>query len=351
MFGFLIGLLPFLLVGGLIADSDSDDNGGSGVPPAEDDADPVQLTGQKGISDDLTGTDGNDTLTGNAEEGDRLDGGDGDDILNLAAGNTGTGGDGADLFNIFPEAGGDSPQEDGPTITITDFDPSEDRIGLESEFNAPGLVGAEVLEDGSGVRVFNSDTDETLAVLDGLDPETGDQLTLEIDSQTPGGDPTVSQIGIAGISQGGSSPEGDEDEAAGRVDPDLAAFLAPPADTDAEPGADLTDFTQGVDQLVVQHAAETPEDAISQFSMEYDEEEGVTTVQLGGEDVATVPVPPEELTVVFTHDGGDDADAGPQPYYGLDGGLLSNSEEEGEEIAAAADIVVVTTGLAINHND
>jgi len=83
-------------------------------------------------SDTLTGGDGDDALFGgflretrpDDRDGDSLDGGAGDDALFLGDGDTGTGGLGADIFATVQDATG--------TVTITDFDPVEDSLVIET---------------------------------------------------------------------------------------------------------------------------------------------------------------------------------------------------------------------------
>lgn len=100
-------------------------------------------------SDTLDGDDGDDTLWGgrrNADDGtvDFLNGGAGDDLLHLGAGDYGNGGAGADTFELQDIAVGD------PVAQITDFDPAEDRLVLlyDSQTHATPEVSI-VTEEGS----------------------------------------------------------------------------------------------------------------------------------------------------------------------------------------------------------
>lgn len=72
-------------------------------------------------ADTLEGGAGNDTLYGGDDGAvDFLNGGDGDDVLNLFAGDYGNGGEGADIFQLHDHLPGD------PVARITDFDPGQD---------------------------------------------------------------------------------------------------------------------------------------------------------------------------------------------------------------------------------
>lgn len=92
-------------------------------------------------NDTLAGGEGSDTIMGGAGDdvlfggfvretrpddmdADSLDGGSGDDTFLLGAGDIGTGGYGADIFATVQDAVG--------TITITDFDPAEDALVIET---------------------------------------------------------------------------------------------------------------------------------------------------------------------------------------------------------------------------
>ena len=86
------------------------------------------LIGGRG-SDTLDGGEGSDTLYGAFPEGDDgaadfLNGGNGDDLLVLGAGDHGSGGAGADVFALGQWLG------EGGFATITDYDAAEDRIVL-----------------------------------------------------------------------------------------------------------------------------------------------------------------------------------------------------------------------------
>ncbi|MGQ9866775.1 MAG: calcium-binding protein [Pseudanabaenaceae cyanobacterium] len=91
----------------------------------------------RGGNDTLEGLGGNDTLFGNegddwllgADGDDLLDGGDGNDVLSGGLGNdTATGGNGLDVFVLTP----------GGNLTVTDFNPAQDFLGLSGGLGAPG---------------------------------------------------------------------------------------------------------------------------------------------------------------------------------------------------------------------
>ncbi|MBJ2150953.1 calcium-binding protein [Paracoccus sp. IB05] len=87
-----------------------------------------QMVGGAG-ADTLDGGAGNDTLWGAFPEGDDgevdfLNGGDGDDVIHLGAGDYGNGGAGSDSFVLTQWLG------EGGFATITDYDPQDDEIVL-----------------------------------------------------------------------------------------------------------------------------------------------------------------------------------------------------------------------------
>lgn len=89
-------------------------------------------------ADTVEGGAGNDLLTGGADrDEDFLNGGDGDDALNLFAGDWGNGGEGADVFQLQDHLPGD------PVARITDFDPAQDHLVVfydAAEHPAPELT-------------------------------------------------------------------------------------------------------------------------------------------------------------------------------------------------------------------
>ena len=102
-----------LLVGGTGNDSLS---GGAGNDSLMGGYGNDSLRGGAG-TDDLDGNAGNDTIHADDDDAaDFVNGGSGDDLLWLGAGDTASGGDGADAFHLS-----------GPT-TITDFDPASDSL-------------------------------------------------------------------------------------------------------------------------------------------------------------------------------------------------------------------------------
>jgi Ca2+-binding RTX toxin-like protein len=122
-------------------------------------------------NDRIGGKDGNDLLSG--DEGDDIIFGDaGDDTIMGVTGNdtlTGddfSGGSGSDLF-IFGN-------DDG-TDTITDFDPTQDMIGLvEGELTFEDI---EIIDMGGDAAINVMSTGETLAVLNGVEAS---ELTQEL---------------------------------------------------------------------------------------------------------------------------------------------------------------------------
>lgn len=106
-------------------------------------------------ADELEGGAGNDTLAGGSgaeadTEVDFLNGGYGDDHLQLAAGDFGNGGQGADTFALQDFAPGQ------PVVQITDFDPTEDQLVVMYDaalHPAPQLT----LGSGSGATILMLD--------------------------------------------------------------------------------------------------------------------------------------------------------------------------------------------------
>ncbi len=125
-----------------------------------------QITGSKG-DDELHGGAGNDTLTGSGgadsldggtgadvlygnhsgapgdtEDGaDTLSGGEGDDALHLGGGDAGTGGAGADCFMLY------DPGASGTVAQVTDFEASEDMIGVVYAPQTDPVTGDPVTPD------------------------------------------------------------------------------------------------------------------------------------------------------------------------------------------------------------
>lgn len=111
------------LLGGTGQDSLSGGAGNDLVDGCEGDD---LLVGGDG-ADEVEGGAGNDTLWGGSEASgdedvDFLNGGWGDDVLHLGAGDYGNGGQGADNFTLQDFGAG------SPVVQITDFDPSEDQL-------------------------------------------------------------------------------------------------------------------------------------------------------------------------------------------------------------------------------
>lgn len=109
------------------------------------------------LGDTLIGGDGADTISGGAgddalfggfsdqsraddDDADLLDGGAGDDALFLGDGDTASGGAGQDAFATVFDA--------TDTLTITDFDPAEDALAIETEDPDTASVTEQVVEEG-----------------------------------------------------------------------------------------------------------------------------------------------------------------------------------------------------------
>ncbi|MEO0937346.1 MAG: calcium-binding protein [Pseudomonadota bacterium] len=153
-------------------------------------------------ADLVSGNEGADTLYGGTEAAprdaseDTLDGGDGDDVLFLAAGDAGTGGTGADSFQL-------TEGENGQAI-VTDFDPAEDALVVNV------AAGEEVSVDGQEVTsagVVVNLTSGASFLLQGLTEEISAETVSivqaaadESDVQEPGeepGDQPAEQPGAA----------------------------------------------------------------------------------------------------------------------------------------------------------
>ncbi len=125
------------------------------------------LAGGEG-SDTITGGEGDDALFGgfvretrpDDMDADILDGGAGDDTLFLGAGDIGTGADGADIFATVQDAVG--------TITITDFDPAEDALVIETA-DADSITITHQAVGTAGLTLTLST--ELIITLEGLDTE------------------------------------------------------------------------------------------------------------------------------------------------------------------------------------
>ncbi|MGB3533713.1 MAG: pre-peptidase C-terminal domain-containing protein [Microcoleaceae cyanobacterium] len=127
-------------------------------------------------NDQIGGKGGNDLLSGD-EGDDEIWGDDGNDTIMGGAGNdtlTGddfSGGSGSDLF-VFKNGDG--------TDTITDFDPTQDMIGLvEGELMFEDI---EIIEIDGNAAISVMPTGETIAVLDGVDAS---EITQELFLITP----------------------------------------------------------------------------------------------------------------------------------------------------------------------
>lgn len=116
------------------------------------------LTGEAG-QDTQDGGTGNDRLdgreaAGDPAESDFLNGGDGDDLLTLGAGDYGHGGDGSDIFELTDIWQGD------PLTTISDYQPETDRIVL--------LYDADFHPEPEVTLLTGEGSTDTTVVLDGV---------------------------------------------------------------------------------------------------------------------------------------------------------------------------------------
>jgi len=117
----------------------------------------------------LIGGEGNDTITGAghleggtgddtfelgvmSDEDDTADGGAGDDMLFASTG-TLTGGAGADTFTLYAKSNSTAP------ITITDFDPAEDRLEIRDLLRDDMDAELRVVDwpDGTGADIYLGD--------------------------------------------------------------------------------------------------------------------------------------------------------------------------------------------------
>lgn len=109
------------------------------------------LTGGDG-ADVIEGGDGDDALFGaftretraDDEFADTLDGGAGDDTLFMGDGDTGTGGEGRDIFVTTQDA--------VETVQISDFNPEEDILAVETQAPEEAGITEQVVEEG-GLRI------------------------------------------------------------------------------------------------------------------------------------------------------------------------------------------------------
>ncbi len=159
--------------------------GGDGEDILRGDTDSRSPGGSDGGDDVISGGGGNDRIGGKAGN-DLLSGGEGDDAIwgdagddtimgvtgdDTLTGDDYSGGSGSDLF-VFGNGDG--------TDTITDFDPTEDMIGLvEGELTFETL---EITDSDAGAAISVMATGETLAILSGID---ADELIPELFTMTP----------------------------------------------------------------------------------------------------------------------------------------------------------------------
>ncbi|WP_264211984.1 hypothetical protein [Leisingera thetidis] len=147
------------------------DNSPDTETPVEPDS-PFDPTGESNSDDTLTSGTGKDTLTGNLNDADLLQGGARGDQLNLERGNAGTGRAGAVLFSVEDTAYWD---DGDAAIRLTDFNRSEDQILLQ-DFAA--TLQLQPLEDEEGIGIF-SNGGELMLALPGVEDLPVDEILVE----------------------------------------------------------------------------------------------------------------------------------------------------------------------------
>lgn len=150
-------------------------------------------------ADTIYGDDGDDLISGYALEGgaeaglsaadgaDQLLGGAGNDTLIMGHGDSAAGGDGADHFAFDTRYG-----EDDAAMTITDFNPAEDRLEIlyTPQFDGSGAEIAPEISlsaDKSGENGLISLNGEVVGVIRGQPDLSPDAITLTAESSSTGG--------------------------------------------------------------------------------------------------------------------------------------------------------------------
>ncbi|MFW8635945.1 hypothetical protein [Cribrihabitans pelagius] len=136
------------------------------MPETEEPSPPLNLTGNSGTEDILSGGSGSDTLMGNAGDRDVLEGGDGDDVLHLGAGNSGQGGAGADQF-VLDDA-------DSRETVIEDFELGSDQLAL-----TPDSDGVEMIQTEDGLRFIDTVNQNTVLTLPGVSLAEGEAIEVD----------------------------------------------------------------------------------------------------------------------------------------------------------------------------
>ena len=131
------------------------------------------ISGDAG-NDGINGGKGNDRVLG-GEGDDELEGGDGDDLViggngsdlirGLEGSDTLTGGAGTDFFYLIPNTGQD---------VITDFEDGVDKLVLTPTPRFGSEFELSAVPVNNGTRIILTDTNETLAILRGIDPASID---------------------------------------------------------------------------------------------------------------------------------------------------------------------------------
>ena len=116
----------------------------------------------------LTGTEEGEKIRGNDGDADTLDGGGGNDLLLFGTGNTAIGGEDEDRFQL------DGPG--GAGTVIEDFDPAADRLRMEETHQEVALFQT---EDGTGLRLVETQGMTTVLTLNNLSLEDGQTLDVE----------------------------------------------------------------------------------------------------------------------------------------------------------------------------
>lgn len=129
---------------------------------------PTPKFGEEGEDELLTGTEEGEDIYGNEGDADTLDGGGGNDLLLFGTGNTAIGGEGEDRFQLDGRGGAGT--------VIEDFDPAADSLLIEETHQDVALYQT---EDGTGLRLIETQGMTTVLTLNNLSLEDGQTLDVE----------------------------------------------------------------------------------------------------------------------------------------------------------------------------